>query len=325
MVELLLILDGASEPLGAGETSLERARTPTLDRLASAGALRRLRTVPPGLPACSETAIPALLGWRPPDALDRGALEAAAHGLAPGPGRRAWRVDALDAGGERAAPARAARAATALGRRLPRHQVRHLRGHRLLVCGPPPLPAAASAPGLRPWPGGIVPQPLLDTATAVVAARGAAAGAARLFGARVVVPAGATGDADTDLGAKAAAAARMVAAATRIVVHVGGPDEAGHRRDSAAKVAVLERVDRELAAPLARLALATGGTLRVCSDHGCDPRDGSHDAAPVPCLDWHADRPDRPPPRRPDRRLTERAVAALPVADAWRGDVEAAA
>src|SRR4029077_11478680 len=63
--ELLVILDGASEPLGFGPTSLERARTPVLDDLARTGDLRRVRTVPAGLPAGSETAIPVLLGWVP--------------------------------------------------------------------------------------------------------------------------------------------------------------------------------------------------------------------------------------------------------------------
>ncbi len=104
MVDVLLILDGASEPLGAGApTSLERARTPALDALAREGELSRLRTIAPGLPAGSEAAIPALLGWMPPAPVDRGALEAAARGIALGPGERAWRVDVL---GSRRPPCR---------------------------------------------------------------------------------------------------------------------------------------------------------------------------------------------------------------------------
>ena len=57
-----VILDGASEPLGEEPTSLERARTPVLDGLAAEGSVIRLRTVARGLPAGSESAIPALLG-----------------------------------------------------------------------------------------------------------------------------------------------------------------------------------------------------------------------------------------------------------------------
>jgi 2,3-bisphosphoglycerate-independent phosphoglycerate mutase len=316
VVEVLLILDGASEPLGAAETSLERARTPALDRLASEGRLSRVRTVPPGLAAGSEAAIPALLGWRAPAAVDRGALEAAARGLRPGAERRAWRVDVVDGGGERVAPTMAARAAAALRERLDRHEVRRLSGHRLLVLGPPPLPAAASGPGLRPWPEGVVPPRRLDAATVAVAAAGAAAGAARLLGARVVVPVGATGGTNTDLRAKARAAVRAVAAgADRVVVHVGAPDEAAHEHDRAAKVAVLERVDRELVPALARSVGEAGGALRVCPDHGCDPASGAHDPSPVPCVEW---RPGERGRRAPSR-LTERAVAALPAVNAWEG------
>ena len=90
MVEVLLILDGASEPLGLAATSLERARTPALDALAREGALSRLQTIAPAARG-SEAAIPALLGWVPPAPVDRGALEAAARGIALGPGERAWR------------------------------------------------------------------------------------------------------------------------------------------------------------------------------------------------------------------------------------------
>ena len=87
--ELLVILDGASEPLGgASPTSLERARTPVLDRLARGGDLRRVRTVPDGLPAGSETAIPVLLGWVPHEPVDRALVEAAARDIDV-PGRRA--------------------------------------------------------------------------------------------------------------------------------------------------------------------------------------------------------------------------------------------
>src|SRR5204863_7532508 len=66
VVDVLVILDGASEPRHGGPTSLEAARTPVLDALAGEGTVSSLRTVPDGLPAGSETAIPVLLGWTPP-------------------------------------------------------------------------------------------------------------------------------------------------------------------------------------------------------------------------------------------------------------------
>ena len=69
MVAVLVILDGASEPLRGAPTSLELARTPALARLARQEELTRLRTIAAGLVAGSEAAIPALLvpcvAWSP--------------------------------------------------------------------------------------------------------------------------------------------------------------------------------------------------------------------------------------------------------------------
>jgi 2,3-bisphosphoglycerate-independent phosphoglycerate mutase len=298
VVAVLVILDGASEPLGTEPTSLEAAFTPTLDALAAEGTLRRLRTLGPGLPVGSEAAIPALLGWAPSGPVDRAALEAAAQGLELGPGERAWRLDVAD--GE------LTRAADALRAGAPRHVVRRLSGDRgLLLTGPPPLPAAARAAGLRAWPEGAVPPRVLGPETVLVGAQGAAVGAARLMGATAVVPPGATGRPDSDLAGKVRAALGALAdGAARVVVHVGGADLAGHARDRAGKVAAIERADRDVVAPLADALRRTGGTLRVCPDHGCDPATGEHAGGLVPCLDW-------PAREASGGRLTERAVAAL--------------
>ena len=156
---------------------------------------------------------------------------------------------------------------------------------------------------MRVWADGAALPRVLDETTVVVAARGAAAGCARLLGAALVVPPGATGDVDTDLRAKARAAVDAIErGAQRIVVHVGAPDEAAHRRDGAGKVAALEALDAALLAPLRDAVARAGGTLAVCPDHGTDPVDGTHDAAPVPALRWGAgNRPARPthPPTTP--------------------------
>jgi 2,3-bisphosphoglycerate-independent phosphoglycerate mutase len=309
VVVILLILDGASEPVGAGPTCLEQARTPLLDRLAGEGTLLRLRTVPAGLPAGSETAASTLLGWAPIAPVDRGALEAAARGIEPGPGERAWRVDCVRPDGGRAGEEVSARAVRRLRPRLREQRVVRLSGHRLLVWGKPPLPQLPE--GFRPWSEGTLPPRKLDKATTVVAATGAMAGLGRLMGAQVVVPAGATGGQDTDLLAKGAAATRAVDhGAARVVVHVAAPDEAAHELDRDAKIAAIERVDRELLPELVRTVEGIGGMLRVCPDHGCDPSTGEHDAAPVPALRWiaHTD-------GGRSARLTERAVARLPAVD----------
>jgi 2,3-bisphosphoglycerate-independent phosphoglycerate mutase len=300
-LQLLVILDGASEPLRSLPTSLERARTPALDGLAAEGAVTALRTVPPGLPAGSEAGIPGLLGWAPRAPLDRGAIEAAAHGIQIPPGKRAWRVDRRD---------RAAAADTAplLASLLRGHRVHQLAGHRMLLVGPDSEPAPQIGQldtELLVWPRGAVPPRVLDHRTVVIGARGAAVGIARLMGARTVIPPGASGRPGSDLAAKARAAlAAIEDGAARVVVHVGAPDEAAHERDAAAKVASIEAADTDVLAPLAEELRRRGGTLRVCPDHGCDPATGAHDDTPVPCLDWPA------PEASSGARLTERAILA---------------
>jgi 2,3-bisphosphoglycerate-independent phosphoglycerate mutase len=323
-VDVLVILDGASEPVGSASTSLERARTPALDGLVAEGSMTRLRTVAPGLPAGSESAIPALLGWVPHGPVDRGAIEAAAHGIEVREGERAWRVDRRDRR-DAGATARALAERLCSRHSTADHRVYHLAGHRMLIVAPAPartlgaellgvelrsgvlraglnagalgaeMPrAGAPRDDLFVWPTGAMPRRVLDERTVVIGARGAATGIARLMGARTVVPPGATGRPGTDLAAKAAAALDAIDAdAARVVVHVGAPDEAAHERDAAAKVAAIEAADEQLLRPLAdalrarRLQLGDGAvTLQVCPDHGCDPAPGRHDDAPVPCLRW---------------------------------------
>ncbi|WP_372789233.1 hypothetical protein [Paraconexibacter sp.] len=276
MSALEVVLDGATEPPAAdGSTSLRRAHTPELDALATSGRITLRRTTPDGLPVGTETALPVLLGWTPPAPVDRAALEAAAHGIDVPVGTRAVRIDG--ATGEDLA----ALAATGFAV----HALDAARGH--LAIGPGRLPALSTS--ARVWSAGLVPPTgVLDATTVVIAARGAASGAATLLGARVVVPDGATGDTDTDLRAKTAAAlAALEDGATRIVVHVGAPDAAAHRGDEEAKVCAIEAADRYVIGPLrAAVAGRTDTSLAVGADHGCDPATGRHDGDPVPWVLW---------------------------------------
>jgi 2,3-bisphosphoglycerate-independent phosphoglycerate mutase len=254
VVAVLVVLDGASDDCG----SLETAYTPGLDRLASLGETSMVRVLPEGVPVGSETAIAALLGWTPPGPVDRAAVEAAARGLELAPGERAWRVD--------------------------------LEGrHKLLFLGAPPLPRIEATGAVRVWPDGAVPPRILNSSTVVIGAAGAAIGLGRLMGAATVTPRGATGRPGSDLAAKRRAALLAIASGKgRILVHVGGPDEASHERDQEAKIASIQDADRELVGPLIDAVAERGGELTVCPDHGCDPITGRHLGGPVPVIRWHA-------------------------------------
>ncbi len=278
MVEVLVIPDGAAHLVRPGAMV---AHMPALEALAAEGGAARVRATPPGLPPGSETCIPTLLGHPPSGPVGRGRIDAAAYGVRVPDGLIPWRADALRPDGTRAS----AQEAAGVARRLAIPAVA-TRGHRLLLL-------AASKPadrrGLRVWSDGPAPRGILDPPTTIVCGPGAAAGCGRLLGAHVSIPAGATGDVDTDLGAKARAATAAIAEGwPRVVVHVGAPDEAAHRRDADAVIRALERIDAELLVPLADAVQAAGGRLAVCPDHGTDPLTGRHDDAPVPAVRWGA-------------------------------------
>lgn len=307
MVAVLVIPDGAAQPLRPGvPTALAAARTPVLDDLAATGEVARVAVTPPGVPSGSEAGVPALLGHAPRRALGRGWIDAAGYGVAIPEEMVPWRADVRRADGSRAGAGTARRVAAALGGAW-------THGHRLVLFAPESR-APEGGVGLHVWADGAVLPRVLDESTVVVAARGAAAGCARLLGAALVVAPGATGDVDTDLDAKARAAIDAIeGGAARVVVHVGAPDEAAHRRDAGAKVAALEAIDAALLAPLRDAVVAAGGTLAVCADHGTDPVDGTHDAAPVPALRWGAG----VAPAGPDRMTEAAAARAAVVAPSW--------
>ncbi len=293
---ILLILDGASEPTEGDElTSLERATTPVLDALAQLGTLHRLETTPAGLSAGSEMGCALLLGWRPDGPVDRAQLEAAGRGLTIPAGQVAARIDVLTERGDRADDATARGLAATLAAQAAA-ELHHLAGHRLLAIGTPEAvdataaQLAATSEASHRWPAGATPPTALDASTVVIGAPGAATGLAAAMGARTITPPGITGGPRDHLGplAEAALAALDDDEVQRIVVHVGGPDEAAHDRDADAKVRAIEAADEELLLPLVAALHERGGALEVAIDHGCDPRTGQHDPAPTPFLRWIA-------------------------------------
>lgn len=309
MVDVLVIPDGAAQPPRPREpTAFEMAAVPTLDRLAREGTVMRVRTTPTGLPPGSETGIAVLLGVTPAEPIGRGWVDAAAYEVDVPEGRTPWRADLVYRNGRRASIRQARDASVHLG-----PMAHAITGHRLLlVAESQPADRALLGLQVRVWPQGARPAGAVPMPTTVVSARGAAAGLARQFGAELVIPEGATGDVDTNLAAKAAAAVRAIEhGRTRIVVHVGAVDEAAHRRDQAAAVAALERIDAELLAPLTDAVGERGGRLAVCPDHGTDPLSRRHDAAPVPAVVWGAGIEAWGP-----ETLSERVVSLLPVNEA---------
>lgn len=306
---VVVVPDGAAEP--GADTSLERAATPNLDRLAARQGVGRLVTVPPGWQPGTEVGLPALLGVTPAAPPGRGWLEAAALGVDVPPGRAAWRLDASDPGRVDVEALRRAVAKAGLDA-----DVHDLPGHRHLLVGPRNWGDAASghdrsAPAawrarlapvetalgvrLHAWGGAHRPSLPARSGLVVRPDSTAALGVARLVGADVLD--------DLDAALDAIAAGRHAC----VLVHDARPDEAGHARDAAAMAAAIAAVDREVLGPVLAAADTAGAAVVVAPDHGCDPATGAHDGAPVPAT-W---------PGAPGAgRVTEAATARQATVDA---------
>jgi 2,3-bisphosphoglycerate-independent phosphoglycerate mutase len=94
---VIVILDGAAGwPLAelGGATTLQAARTPNLDALATRGLVGLARTVPEGTEASSAAACTSILGYDPvADRVGRGAIEAASMGISLAPAEVAMRLN----------------------------------------------------------------------------------------------------------------------------------------------------------------------------------------------------------------------------------------
>jgi len=115
---------------------------------------------------------------------------------------------------------------------------------------------------------------------AVVGAVDLVRGIGRCAGLTVLDVPGATGDLDTDYGAKARAALAALDDHEFVWVHVEAPDEASHQGDLAEKIRAIERIDHEVLAPL--LAAADPPAVMVLPDHHTPLRLRTHAAEPVP-------------------------------------------
>ncbi|MCL2401222.1 MAG: alkaline phosphatase family protein [Oscillospiraceae bacterium] len=104
MKYLLVIGDGMADnpvPQLGDKTPLQYAVTPTMDKLASAGELGSVLTVPEGMPAGTDTAVLSIFGCDPRTYYTgRAPLEAAASGISLSPGDVAYRCNMVTFEGE---------------------------------------------------------------------------------------------------------------------------------------------------------------------------------------------------------------------------------
>ncbi len=108
-------------------------------------------------------------------------------------------------------------------------------------------------------------------------------GLAKAMGMEVREPSTATGDVDTDIFAKARAAAELLALYDVVVAHFNGGDEAAHRLDGKAKAAFISQIDSEFLA-YAVTKFRKPFRIVVCGDHVTSSRTGKHGAGSVPVL-----------------------------------------
>lgn len=121
---------------------------------------------------------------------------------------------------------------------------------------------------------------LYGLSAAVVGAVDLVRGIGRYAGLDVVDVPGATGDLDTDYAAKGRAALGALEEHDMVWVHVEAPDEAAHMGSLSEKIKAIERVDRDVLAPLASRSPAPA--LLVLPDHLTPLRTRTHAAGPVP-------------------------------------------
>jgi 2,3-bisphosphoglycerate-independent phosphoglycerate mutase len=107
---------------------------------------------------------------------------------------------------------------------------------------------------------------------------------------------GATGNLETDFGAKGRAALAALDQAPFVLVHVEAPDEAAHQASPERKVWAIEQIDREVVGPLLdHVQRLPGSRLLVLADHYTKISSRTHAGDPVPFALWGGGQPARRP------------------------------
>ena len=95
----------------------------------------------------------------------------------------------------------------------------------------------------------------------------------------------ATGDTDTDLGAKARATLELARRHDFVLMHVGGTDEATHRQNPKEKADFIAKIDKELLGPILE-GCAEGDRILLTCDHAALCSTSSHTSEPVLTMLW---------------------------------------
>ena len=118
---------------------------------------------------------------------------------------------------------------------------------------------------------------------AVITAVDLVRGLAKLVGFDLVEVEGATGFYDTNYQGKAQAAIEALKTHDFVLVHIEGPDEAGHQGNASLKAKALERIDKEIVGPVWQaLKSYDQWRMMVLPDHPTPVMTGAHTSDPVP-------------------------------------------
>ncbi|MCH7685422.1 MAG: cofactor-independent phosphoglycerate mutase [Planctomycetes bacterium] len=133
------------------------------------------------------------------------------------------------------------------------------------------------APALEPF------EQRFGISGAVITAVDLLRGMGLLLGWQIIEVPGATGYTDTDYAAKGKSAIETLKDVDLVVVHVEATDEASHEGDAQAKVAALEKIDREIVGPVHQFLKSQGDyRILVSPDHPTFLRTKTHAHGYVP-------------------------------------------
>ncbi|MGB8225467.1 MAG: cofactor-independent phosphoglycerate mutase [Sedimentisphaerales bacterium] len=108
-------------------------------------------------------------------------------------------------------------------------------------------------------------------------------GLAKLIGFDLIKVAGATGFVDTNYNGKAQAAIEALDKYDIVLVHIEGPDEAGHAGNAELKKKAVEKIDQHIVGPVYQaLQKYDNWRILVMPDHPTPVRSQAHSGKPVP-------------------------------------------